>query len=821
MPAHPAEPDPRDRPPPDAATVERPPAPPRVRDDDDLGRTKSAGGWWRIAEFVAPGAAHPNPPGTPGSGSGPPSGQVIRDLDQWVEQNRARIDVGAYKLLHSIGTGAFGAVWEAHDFETGEHVAVKFLSAGDDRWEAMLGEVKFLQALEGTRGIVTVKQVRRGSSTQPPYYVMPLANAGSLADRVKTAKAAAPPDRRGPLVPVAEAVRVFTRLAESLAAVHRRGIHHCDLKPRNVLLHKTAKDQPDEPLIADFGQAHLATDDTPALGTFFYMPPDQADAALRKAKSDSSWDVYALGALLYELLTGDPPRKEDALVRTIKRTEHMDTKLAAYRDGVAAAAPPTAHRPFVDAQLATVLERCLALDPAARPRDGGEVVALLKQRAWWRQVRTPLAVGAAATLVFVLLVTGVSALAADRVYARATEEVGREIDGSLTRTAWYGKGAVERTLQDHVAFVEQHAEVRGKALAELAAAAGRVEQTGEAFDTVTGRFTFDRIVTEAHEHATRRWPGVEGRTVALLVVAGDRPGGGVPARGFTLSRADGNRAPDADRRDPGQEANYRRDWSFRDYFTAAGNRYAEERRPHPVVRHTHVSQTYQSRRDGSWRVDIVTPVWSGDAPGEGRVVGLLSVGLDVTRHLRQLIDMPDNVLADRQEIAKALGAFVVNDRGCWVWHETGMPKLEAEATAGTTPHDPDNLTDLARALAADRGLNPDLLVPWASADRGLESGADAYIDPVNLAATGDGRVFLSHTLTFHPFAHSRYPAVKGRAWGFVVQVPEATALAPVERLRGQLLWAGSILVGTLALLAVVLWVWLFRLLRGWEFAGHG
>jgi hypothetical protein len=55
----------------------------------------------------------------------------------------------------------------------------------------------------------------------------------------------------------------------------------------------------------------------------------------------------------------------------------------------------------------------------------------------------------------------------------------------------------------------------------------------------------------------------------------------------------------------------------------------------------------------------------------------------------------------------------------------------------------------------------------------------------------------------------------------VAQVPEATALAPVERLKGQLVWAGSILVATLGGLAVVLWVWLFRLVRGWEFAGHG
>src|SRR5205814_6341162 len=125
------------------------------------------------------------------------------------------------------------------------------------------------------------------------------------------------------------AVDFFTRCARAMAAVHRRGIHHCDLKPQNILLHRPEPGAEPEPLVADFGQAHLATDDTPALGTFFYMPPDQAEAALRKARSDSSWDVYALGAVLYEMLTGEPPRRSESLVKDLRKTEQLETKLAA------------------------------------------------------------------------------------------------------------------------------------------------------------------------------------------------------------------------------------------------------------------------------------------------------------------------------------------------------------------------------------------------------------------------------------------------------------------------------------------------------------
>jgi hypothetical protein len=220
-------------------------------------------------------------------------------------------------------------------------------------------------------------------------------------------------------------------------------------------------------------------------------------------------------------------------------------------------------------------------------------------------------------------------------------------------------------------------------------------------------------------------------------------------------------------------------------------------------------------------VDVVTPIWSGPARREGRVVGLLSVGLDVKQHLKGLIDMPDDLLDDNQGIARALTAYVVNDHGAWTWHEVGMQRLEEDAAAGRQLRDPEHLTTAARALAAKHGGSPDDYVPWESADRGMTSGADRYIDPVELAAGKGPRWLIAHTLTFHPYQYSAYDGLKGREWGFVVQVPEDVAFRPVERLKTELAWAGSVLVAALAALTVGLWVWLFRLLRGWEFAGQG
>ncbi|MBN9023595.1 MAG: hypothetical protein J0H08_16210, partial [Rhizobiales bacterium] len=106
-------------------------------------------------------------------------------------------------------------------------------------------------------------------------------------------------------------------------------------------------------------------------------------------------------------------------------------------------------------------------------------------------------------------------------------------------------------------------------------------------------------------------------------------------------------------------------------------------------------------------------------------------------------------------------------------------RLEAQVrllTDAGRPRDPDNLTVLAGRLAAERGDNPDDLVPWASAAKGMTPGADRYTDPLELAAGKGGRPLIAHTLTFRPFEYSGYGDLKGREWGFVVQVPEEVAL---------------------------------------------
>jgi serine/threonine protein kinase len=747
------------------------------------------------------------------------SGREVRRLERLIDRSR---DAGAadlapgYKLLDSIGTGAFGSVWQAEYLVTGEHVAIKFFAAGDEHWGKLLDEVRRLQELEGSHGIVMVKQVSPGGDGRPPYYVMQLANRGSLADRLDEAKAAAPAGRAGPLLPQGEAVRVFSRVAEAMAAVHRRGVHHCDLKPRNVLLHRSDPGGPDEPLVADFGQAHLATDDTPALGTFFYMPPDQAAATPAGALPDTRWDVYALGAVLYEMLTGEPPRRSGELVAKLKNTEHLDTKLRAYCDGIAAAPPPVAHRGLVDPMLAAIVDRCLELDPGKRPQDAGDVVRLLRQRAWWRQTRPILALATAAAVVFVLLLAGLCWAAGAVVFNQTREQLTHEVKGNLARTAWFGGRAIEHQLHTHVEFIERTADELPLELRDqLAATANAVAQDGPT--AVGDRKAFDEWVGSVNRAAHRRWPG-EGpaRTIALVLAAGD-PTDPAPGHAFTLSRTDGQTHPaELYARDPEV---YRKDWSFHDYFNGVGTVREDEGkgRRHPIAARTRLSRTSQSRQDPTvWQASVVTPVWSSP-DRTGRVVALISIGLKVNEHLGGQVRMPEAV-ASAGSAARSV-AFLVDDADRWVWYPDAMEYMEREAKGQRADRDPDSFRDLAARFHPDESAADYL--PWRQPADPQAGWSGTYTDLVQAQALGDRSPEIAHVLPVYPFERSRYPDLRGVRWAFVVQVDEGKALEPLAVLRYNMIITGSVVVVALAALAAGLWAWLIRVLRGREFVTHG
>lgn len=284
-------------------------------------------------------------------------------------------EVPGYDIQRCLGNGAYGSVWLAVERNTGKQVAIKFYShrRGVD-WSLLSREVEKLAILYTSREIVGLLEV--GWEADPPYYVMEYLQNGSLAQMLD----------RGALS-VAEAVRIATAVAGALVQAQQQGILHCDVKPANVLL-----DSDFSARLADFGQSRLSYEQTPALGTMFYMAPEQADL---DAAPDPRWDVYALGALLYHMLVGDPPFRTPDNERRVREAVSLEDKLKTYRQIVEESPRPAGHRIVsgVDARLVEIVDRCLAAAPMRRFADAAAVAEALAARARYRSLRPAIGLG--------------------------------------------------------------------------------------------------------------------------------------------------------------------------------------------------------------------------------------------------------------------------------------------------------------------------------------------------------------------------------------------------------------------------------------------
>jgi serine/threonine-protein kinase len=260
-----------------------------------------------------------------------------------------------YACADELGRGAMAVVYRALDRETGRRVAVKVLKRVYARVlgvERFLREIAVLSALRHP-GIVPL--LDSGQADGLPFYVMPLADGGSLRDRL----------RREPQLPLPEVVRIATAVAAALDAAHAVRVVHRDIKPENVLF------DAGHPLVCDFGVARAVTiaggDSLSsaglAVGTPAYMSPEQA-AGDREV--DGRADLYALGCVLYEMLTGQPPF-------TGATAQAVFARHAAER-------PPSPRvlRPDVPAGMERAIAASLAKAPADRPSNGAALVAQLR-----------------------------------------------------------------------------------------------------------------------------------------------------------------------------------------------------------------------------------------------------------------------------------------------------------------------------------------------------------------------------------------------------------------------------------------------------------
>ncbi len=286
--------------------------------------------------------------------------------------SRPPLQVPGYEPRKFLGAGAYGEVWVALDRNTGRQVAIKFYAhQGGLDWSILSREVEKLAFLSADRYVVQLLDV--GWDAQPPYYVMEYVEQGSLEDLLA----------RQDKLPPREAIALFRDIAVGLLHAHGKGVLHCDLKPANILL-----DQDSRPRLADFGQSRLSHEQTPALGTLFYMAPEQADL---QAVPDVRWDVYALVALLYCMLCGAPPHRNATSTAEFDSATDLDDRLARYRRLIETSPPPDEHRrvPGVDRELADIVDGCLAADRERRYANVQEVLDALDERAK-RRARRPL-----------------------------------------------------------------------------------------------------------------------------------------------------------------------------------------------------------------------------------------------------------------------------------------------------------------------------------------------------------------------------------------------------------------------------------------------
>ncbi len=663
--------------------------------------------------------------------------------------------VPGYDPERLLGVGAYGEVWAAVDRNTGRRVAIKFYAhRGGLDWSLLAREVEKLAFLFADRYVVQLIGV--GWDADPPYYIMEYLEQGSLAERLQA----------GPL-PVGEAVELFHDVALGLVHAHGKGVLHCDLKPANILL-----DQDGKPRLADFGQSRLSREQAPALGTLFYMAPEQADL---KAVPDARWDVYALGALVYCMLTGSPPHRTPQAIERLETAGDLDDRLAEYRRMIQSAPPPIAHRqaPGVDRALAEIVGRCLEADPDKRFPNVQSVLAALSARARQKALRPVMILGA----VLPALLLAVVSWFAWRGFQAAV----RESEQALTRralkinrfAAMYVARAAKSELERRYAAVEQVAGSTPwrQAVAEVV----RQPELARLLDDLS-----DPQKSEAElEPLRRRFRELPARKrlqeeFEALIPPRMRPASkGEKEKEEVASWFFCDAHGISTVRSP-ESATVGKNFAWRSFFCGGSSDRPRSWRPGPGqhIETTGPSVVFASQASGRWIVAISTPV-SDDSPARN-FLGVVALTVEVGRFVELLGgDDPFAVLVDWRP-GPHQGTILQHPLYDQLRRKNGrVPErfLDYRVTAADLPS-PEN-----PSLRKD------------------------YRDP--LAADAEGRAYAGHWLALEEPIQ-----VRGRemGWRVIVQGAYARAIgSTLDELRGSLFRYG--LMAGVMVLAIVAGLW--------------
>ncbi len=653
---------------------------------------------------------------------------------------RPPVRVAGYEQEAFLGKGAYGEVWVAIDSNSGRKVAIKYYTRrGGTDWAALAREVEKLRYLFNDRYVVQLLKV--GWEAEPPYYVMEYMENGSLEDQL-----------RGGSIPVSEAVLLFRDIAKGLVHAHDKGILHCDLKPANVLL-----DQDRHPRLADFGQSRLTNEMSPALGTLFYMAPEQADL---KAAPDARWDVYALGAVMYRMLTGHPPHREENAANTVIGTGTLDAQLTAYRTLLENTPPPTAHRkvPGVDAGLAAVVSKCLAVHP--RHRYPNPQAVLVDLDVWSvRRIRRPLFI---LTGVIFGLLLAVMLLIGGFLFIDTIRTTEREVtEDSLEGDRFAAQSAAERySIQAQyrwqtLDYAAHDRELRG--WLALKPEAMRKRGDGQLLDAWLA------------QRKARYDSQVDENSRSSFWFAVNRDGlqyGAAPAV-------------------PDHRFAYR---GYRDYFHGQGGELANKTGPAPPPISKPIRSEVYKRKDHVddefWSVAFSVPVWASDKD-TGEPIGVLGMNLDLKGQTR--------IEGDRERFAVLIDtrADSAGRRGLIIRH----PYLEhyKNETAG-------RLVPLYYS---------DAVVKWADSGKAEFPDERDYTDPVGGEFSGPWLAAVERVIVRLDGA-----GLVDTGWVVLIQERRDDVLQPVTALKWRLGYGAAAATVLILVLVIVMWIGMMSVLDG-------
>jgi serine/threonine protein kinase len=697
--------------------------------------------------------------------------EIERSLKLSQQRIRPPSEVPGYEPRRFLGAGAYGEVWVAIDRTTGRQVAIKFyLHRGGLDWSLLSHEVEKLAFLSADRYVVQLLDV--GWDAEPPYYVMEYIEHGSLDDRLQ---------QEGRL-PTAQATALFQEIAVGLMHSHGKGVLHCDLKPANILL-----DQDGKPRLADFGQSRLSHEQTPALGTLFYMAPEQADTS---AVPDARWDVYSLGAIFYAMLTGHPPHRHAQSVSEIESAPHLEERLARYRRLIAQAAPPSEHRKVrgVDHRLAEIIDRCLVADPRQRFSTVQAVLDALNARDSRRSRRPLMVLGAIGPVLLLSVMAWLAWLwfttslghtsealteSALQGLKFAAQSVASGADNELeSRFNDVAGAARDSTIIEALSALEENPETH-RALAGL----GDSQEAAKSFNVLLDQLRKAPEMKTLQDRLQRfdKWMLDQNKKSESWFIT-DAQGVQV-ARWFKSDVTLGH------------------NYSWRSYFHGGPSDQSVEWRPamDQHLEKTQLSAAYHSDSSGRWVVAISSPIYKLDDQGNRqKFLGVVGVSFNVTK---AFINVPQGsrqfaVLVDSRQGAHS---------GLILQHPL-FTKLSKESPAHLDrfENDPKYRVDLS-VLAE------------------LKDGSVNYRDPIG--KDDEAKTYNSRYLAAqYPIEVTEWEGKNAKTvpsgWVIVVQDPyEAAIGGTLMQLRDQLISSGIAALAAIGVVILGLWWFVIRMLE--------